>query len=204
MGKSKDAFDRLYEVALDQQGYFTAKQAVAAGYADNVHPFHVKAGNWVRERRGIYRLAKFPPTERPDLMLWSLWSRGRDDRPRGVFSHETALSFYELSDVNPARLHMTVPPGFRKGTPIPKGLALHRARVHESEVQDVLGVKVTTPLRTLADMVEEGIVQKDHQEQAVKEAFARGLVTNAQLSDAARIPENVKREIVRLRDKPRG
>ena len=26
----------------------------------NTHPYHVHAGNWVREHRGIYRLVRFP------------------------------------------------------------------------------------------------------------------------------------------------
>ena len=48
--------------------------------------------NWIREHRGIYRLADFPTTERPDLMLWYLWSKNRQEIPEGIYSHETALS----------------------------------------------------------------------------------------------------------------
>jgi hypothetical protein len=61
---------RLYELAAQQGGFFTTGQAKASGYADNTHPHHVRAGNWIRERRGIYRLARFPLAARPDLMLW--------------------------------------------------------------------------------------------------------------------------------------
>ena len=71
----KEAAKRLYEIAEGQQGFFTTKQAKAAGFAENTHPYHVQAGNWIREHRGIYRLASFPRGERPDLMLWSLWGR---------------------------------------------------------------------------------------------------------------------------------
>ena len=104
----------LFEIAEAQSGFFTTKQAKAAGFAEKTHPYHVKAGNWTREYRGIYRLVDFPSVERPDLVLWYLWSRGRDDVPRGVYSHETALSLYELSDANPSKLHMTVPMSFRR------------------------------------------------------------------------------------------
>ena len=61
---------RLYELAAQQGGFFTTGQAKASGYADNTHPHHVRAGNWIRERRGIYRLARFPLAARSDLMLW--------------------------------------------------------------------------------------------------------------------------------------
>jgi hypothetical protein len=65
----RDAQRRLFEIAEGQQGFFTAKQAKAAGFAENTHPYHVQVGNWIREHRGIYRLALFPPAEHPDLVL---------------------------------------------------------------------------------------------------------------------------------------
>jgi len=78
----KQAARRLYEIAQSQQGFFTAKQAIRAGYAEKVHTYHVKAGNWIREHRGIYRLTEFPSSERPDLMLWYLWSQNRREVPQ--------------------------------------------------------------------------------------------------------------------------
>jgi len=51
-----------------------------------------------------------PGSARPDV--WQLWSRNRQDQPQGVFSHATALTLPELSDAMPAKLDMTVPPGF--------------------------------------------------------------------------------------------
>src|SRR6266702_7856829 len=93
----KEAFRRLYEVAEAQQGFVTAKQAKAAGFAENTHPYHVQVGNWIREHRGIYRLALFPLAEHPDLVTWALWSRNRNEVTEGIYSHQTALSLYELS-----------------------------------------------------------------------------------------------------------
>jgi hypothetical protein len=74
--KKNDPFAALMTVAQDQQGYFTTKQAIEAGYADNTHPYHVHAGNWERVYRGIYRMAHFPPPEDGEMMAWLLWSRG--------------------------------------------------------------------------------------------------------------------------------
>lgn len=204
MGKTNLAYDRLYEIAADQQGYFTTKQAIAAGYADNVHPFHVKAGNWIREHRGIYRLAKFEQGQRPDMALWYLWSRNRHDDPQGTYSHETALSFYDLSDVNPAKLHLTVPPGFRRNSEIPGILILHRGVVHKDDAEMVQGFRVTRPLKAISDLLIERTVQMDHMEQAVKQAFQRGLIRPDQLEQAPRIPSHIKKEIGTLRDKRNG
>ena len=53
MAKKNDPFAALMTIAQDQQGYFTTKQAIEAGYADNTHPYHVRAGNW---ERGAYEV----------------------------------------------------------------------------------------------------------------------------------------------------
>jgi hypothetical protein len=50
----REASRRLFEIAEQQQGFFTTKQAKAAGFAENTHPYHVQVGNWIREHRGIY------------------------------------------------------------------------------------------------------------------------------------------------------
>lgn len=173
--------EHLYGVAEHQGGLFTARQAREAGYADNTHPYHVRAGNWVRERRAIYRLARFPMPSRPDLMLWQLWSHNRAGEPQGTFSHATALTLYELSDVMPRKLDMTVPPGFQRMAAIPAVLHLHRARLGVEDVETIDGVRVTTPLRTLVDVIADDALSRDLQVQAVHEAVRRGLVMRRHL-----------------------
>src|SRR6266516_628890 len=88
----REASGRLFEIAEQQQGFFTTKQAKAAGFAEDTHPYHVQVGNWIREHRGIYRLALFPTTDRPELVLWALWSRNRNEEVEGVYSHHTVIS----------------------------------------------------------------------------------------------------------------
>lgn len=204
MGSSKAVYNRLYEIAAEQDGYFTAKQALAAGYADNTHTFHVKAGNWVREHRGIYRLAKYPLSQHHDKILWYLWSRDRDDAPQGTYSHETALSFYDLSDISPSKLHMTVPPGFRRSAPTPKVLVLHCGFIHKEDMTLTQGFRITTPLKAIADLLVTRRVSMDHMEQAVKQAFQRGLVTRTGVARAPRLSEAVKKEIAELSGRRHG
>ena len=183
MTRHTTSSQRLYESAQSQGGFFTTRQAHEAGFKDNVHPYHVRAGNWIRERRGVYRLAQFPLPTRPDLMIWQLWSRNRQDEPQGVFSHATALTLHELSDAMPAKLDMTVPPGFQRMAVIPDVLRLHRARLTERDIATVDGVRVTTPLRTLVDVVVDGELAVELQTQAIDEALRRGLVRRRQLED---------------------
>jgi predicted transcriptional regulator of viral defense system len=180
----KEAAKRLYEMAEGQQGFFTTKQAKAAGFAENTHPYHVQAGNWIREHRGIYRLASFPRGERPDLMLWSLWSRNRGEAGQGVYSHQTALSLYDLSDVMPAKLHMTVPKDFRRNSEIPRVLVLHFAGLPQSDIGAVHGVRVTKPMRTILDLLEHGEVPLATLQQALREGLRRGLIRRSEIADA--------------------
>jgi predicted transcriptional regulator of viral defense system len=179
----REAARQLFETAEQQQGFFTTKQAKAAGFAENTHPYHVHAGNWIREHRGIYRLALFPAADRPDLVLWALWSRNRNEEVEGVYSHQTALSLYDLSDLNPAKLSMTVPTDFRRNSEIPGILTLYYATLPKEDVQTAQGFKFTRPLRTILDLMEEGAVEKRFIIQALRQALSRGLITHHQIQD---------------------
>jgi len=172
---------KLFKVAEGQQGYFTAKQAMACGYVDQNHRHHVAVGDWLRRHRGIYRLARFPSSPDEQYVLWSLWSRNRREIPQGVFSHQTALSIHELSDVMPARLHMIVPPGFRRNSTLPTVLALHRALLPDSDIEHRQGYRVVRPLRAIVDLLHDGTESTDRLRQALREALARGLVTRTEL-----------------------
>lgn len=178
----------LYQIAEAQGGYFTAKQAASLGYTASKRNYHVGAGNWVREHRGIYRLALFPSPPRPDLILWWLWSRGRSDSPQGVFSHHTALALHELTDVNPARIDLTVPPTFRKGSEIPPVLRLHFAEVATSEMEVVENVPVTTALRTILDVWREQSLQESSLRDAFHDARRLGKLTTGQIAKASKNP----------------
>jgi predicted transcriptional regulator of viral defense system len=176
LGPYKEVARRLHELAQSQQGFFTTKQAIRSGFAEKTHAYHVNAGNWIREHRGIYRLADFPTPERPDLMLWYLWSQNRQEVPEGAYSHDTALSLHELSDMMPSKLHMTVPRAFRRNSKIPEILVLHHAQLDTGNVQEMHGVRVTRPLRTIVDLLQSGHVDRSQLKQAVDEAIRRGLI----------------------------
>lgn len=179
----------LYRIAEAQGGYFTTKQAASLGYASNKRVYHVQAGNWLREHRGIYRLALFPEPDRPDLILWWLWSRDRTDRPTGIYSHQTALSLHELTDVNPSRLDMTVPPSFRRGVPVPRILRLHYGHISDAEQEALFSVPVTNALRTILDVWEEGSLPRDTLRQAFQQAKSSGKITRKQAADLLHDPQ---------------
>ncbi len=163
---------KLFQIAGYQSGLFTAAQARDAGYSYAAQKYHVDHGNWVRIDRGIFRLPEWPPERHEDLIRWVLWSGGK-----GVISHDTALSVYDLGDVDPVRTHLTVPKGFRKSAP---GVALHRATLPSEDVQGFEGVSITTPTRSVLD-VAAGNLDADQLASAVGDAIGAGLATKREL-----------------------
>jgi predicted transcriptional regulator of viral defense system len=164
----------LYAVSATQGGYFTAKQASAAGYDYTHLVYHLRAGNFERAAHGLYRLPTIPPAEHDDLIRLSLWSRGRDDTPQAVVSHASALFLHQLSDVLPAKIHLTVPPTFRKAAP--RGCLLHKARLTTADIEVHEGFAVTKPQRTLRDVAGDPSITDEQLERAIQDALRRGLV----------------------------
>jgi predicted transcriptional regulator of viral defense system len=173
----------LFQIADSQQGYFTSQQAEESGFPRSNFHRYLQSGEWIKELRGIYRLAHYPVTDRPELVLWSLWSRNRQGEVQGAWSYETALDIYELSDVMPAKMHMTVPKYYRKGTKIPQGLVLYFEDLPKSDVQTQQGYFVTTPLRTILDIVEKSHLSSDLIIQAIREGLKKGLLSYKELKD---------------------
>jgi hypothetical protein len=69
----------------------------------------------------------------------------------GVVCHQSALSIHGLSDVNPARIHLTLPAALRLRRQVPMVLVIHYADLASEDVERVEGVPVTTPARCIRD-----------------------------------------------------
>ena len=173
---SQDARRRLYEFAVSQGGYFTATQARAAGYPKQLQHYHAKRGNWVREDRGIYRLWEWPRSGLEDLVLWTLWSGGV-----AVVSHQSAMAVHDISDLMPAKIHLTVPPGFRKKPP--PVIVLHRGLLSPHEIEQREGFRVTTPLRALVDATRVA-VDVERLSDGIRDAIRKGLLADRHIEDA--------------------
>ena len=174
-------WDRLYETALAQEGHFTTQQALDAGYSSQLLVKYLNSGKIIRIRRTVYRLKHFPPGQQEDLVALWLWS----DRA-GIFSHETALMLHELSDVLPARAHLTVPARWRRRRlQVPDGVVLHYADVPKRDRAWVGAVPVTSPARTLTDCAAD-YVSPDFLSSAISQALARGMVNRPQATAVER------------------
>lgn len=178
---SAPSWEQLWETAAAQMGYFTVSQAAEAGFSRPLLQYHLTSGKLDRSVRGVLRLVRFPPGEHEDLMPLWLWAEGE-----GVFSHETALSLHDLSDVLPASRHMTVPSSWgSRRLRVPKGLVLHYDDLDDHEVEWKGAIKITRPLRTVVDCTVDA-VEPDLVKQALDQSVRRGAFTRADVRRAVK------------------
>ena len=164
----RDLRRRLFALAAEQAGYFTAAQAKSVGYSYQAQAHHVHAGNWFRVDRGLFRLAEWVPEPHDELVRWTLWSKGR-----GAVSHATALSVHGVGEFESPRVQLTVPPGF---TSEDEAVQLFVAELPSEDVLPRTGYRVTTVLRSLIDVA---ATNADHEQlaRAIDDAIKAGTTT---------------------------
>ena len=141
------AYDTLMDIAADQHGYVTTAQARTHGVTPNAIRMMAHRGALERVSWGVYRVPTFPPSPFAHYMEACLWPAGA----MGAISHESALAIRELSDVNPSKIHLTVPKHFRVRREIPRHLVVHNADLADEELASVEGVPTTSVRRAIED-----------------------------------------------------
>jgi len=177
----KENADALRRIAADRAGYFTAGEALSAGYSYPQQHFHRERGNWTWVDHGLFRLPEYPATSYEDFVRWTLWTRSRRGVVRGIVSHDSALAVHELCEIDPIAIHLTVPRNFRPRPP--KGCRLHRGSVPAGDIEQRHGFRVTSPRRTLIDAA-NSMLSPEILETAVTTAIDRGLITHQELGRA--------------------
>ena len=175
------AYATLLELAADQHGYFTTVQAQEEGVSAGTVGTMFRRGTIDRVSYGVYRFVHFPATELSPFMEAVLWPY----QTIGVLSHESALRLYSLSDVNPAKLHITLPLGFRVRRQIPEYLSIHGSDLEPGDRHIWEGIPVTTPRRTIADCTAASLGPALIG-QALEEGVRRGLFTQQEADQLVR------------------
>lgn len=96
--------ERLREVALDQHGYVTTAQALDESVSHAELSAMVARDRLERAAHGVYRVPQVPDTEVDQYQLAVLWTGA----PEACLSHDTALAAWDITDINPDRIHLTV------------------------------------------------------------------------------------------------
>jgi predicted transcriptional regulator of viral defense system len=153
------ARSRLAEIAEDQWGLVTRRQAEQAGVSPATLQ-RLSAPGSVLERvaHGVYRLTGAPPPDHIELR--AAWLQLSPDIPawerkpeEGVVSHRSAAALYGLGHLPADRHEFTV--ATRKQSRRPD-VRLHHRELGASKWIQVRGLPVTRPSRIASDLLTDG------------------------------------------------
>ena len=170
--------DILLERAFDQYGFVTSDDARSLGVDEKRLVDMERRGTLERVARGLYRFKIIPHTGREQLMEAVLWPR----RTRGVLSHDTALALHDICDIDPAKIHITVPRRYRINREIPSIYTIHHRDLADPDRALVEGIPVVTPARSIEDAIEAHVDPKLI-DQSIETARRRGLIRGSALAD---------------------
>lgn len=164
---------RLWEIALDQHGFVTTDDARALGIAAHTLRFLARRGTLHREAHGVYRFERFPASNADDYMQAVLWT----GQPEAALAHETALDLLELADVNPDRIHLTVPVGARVRRQNGERIVIHEEDLMAADLGWWQAIRCATPVTAIRQVIDAGTTQVHLIHQAIETARARGAIT---------------------------
>lgn len=168
----------IAQLAAGQWGLISTAQATMAGATRMLLTRMAANGELERVVYGVYAT----PAALADELLEkrALWlsldpSRTAEERlarrhEAGVLSHATAAALHGIGDILDDRVEVTLP---RRQQSRREELHLYKAVLRPDEVMSVAGLPVTTPARTIADLVAADH-DRDHVATVLAEAVNRG------------------------------
>jgi predicted transcriptional regulator of viral defense system len=147
--------NRLAQIAQDQWGLVTRRQAERAGVSPATLQRLASESVLERVAQGVYHLTAAPTPDHhelraawlqlaPDLPAWERTPR------EGVVSHRSAAAVYELGHLPADRHEFTLPVRRQSRR---EDVRLHQREVTDSEWISLRGLPVTRPARIAADLL---------------------------------------------------
>ena len=103
----------IMNLVHQNNGMLTTAKAVSSGISRSMLAHLVKCGRLLRPARGVYTLPEIWEDE-----FLNLQTRFK----RGIFSHETALFLWDLTDRTPLAYYMTFPTNYNLANPKKEGV----------------------------------------------------------------------------------
>ena len=168
--------DELWDLAVEQYGYVSDLNAEQLGIPMMELGKLAARGKLKRVWQGVYRFPELPVSANDQLMEYVLWTRD----PRAALSHDTALDAYELCDINPADVYVTIPKREKKlrRRVFPSALIVH----YEDLLPEQIGWWEQIPTVTVPTAIDQCIasrVRTDLVLQAIDTARRRGRIDAA-------------------------
>ena len=162
------ATEEIIRMAKENNGTVTTAMVVGAGFSRGNIKYLADKGMIEKSARGVYILPEVWEDE-----IFNLQNRFK----RGIYSHETALFLWDLTDRTPNRYHMTFPANYNLTNPKAENLqcvqckeALYEVGIANAMTPGGNEVRVYSMERTLCDIL------KPHSRvdiQIVTDAFKR-------------------------------
>lgn len=168
---------RLREIALDQHGLITNRQAQEVGVSPASLAMLHKRGEVERIASGVYRVSLTDHSSHEYLMLVTLWA----GFPEAALCGETALDLWELCDTNPMQVDVCIGRCRRIRKNLPIGVVVHKEDIPSSLLTVVDGIQVVKPYVAIQQCIRFG-TQTRLLGQAIDNADKRGLITEPQKS----------------------
>jgi predicted transcriptional regulator of viral defense system len=144
--------DVLMAVAVDRGGYIPTRAARERGLAPGRLVTLARRGGLERIGHGLYRIPGYPIDRHDDLVRAVLWTN-----ERGAISHETALGLYELADVNPVGIDVTVDKEYRIERAGGERYRVHREKLNNNTVRLFDGVRVVDVATAIRGATTQGV-----------------------------------------------
>lgn len=132
---------RLAELARRQRGYVTRKQLLELGLGRQAIKYRVRAHRLIPVYAGVYAVGHIP-ARLPDQAFGALLACGE----HAVLSHGSAAAAWGIVERWHTPFEINAPSIHRR-----EGIRIHRARLERRDIRRHLGLRVTSPARTLLD-----------------------------------------------------
>lgn len=127
------ATEEIIRMAKENHGTVTTAMVVAAGFSRGNIKYLVDKGMIEKSARGVYILPEVWGDE-----IFNLQNRFK----RGIYSHETALFLWDLTDRTPNKYHMTFPANYNMTKPKQEDIQCVQCK---QALYDLGTVEVITP-----------------------------------------------------------
>ncbi|MDQ3790781.1 MAG: type IV toxin-antitoxin system AbiEi family antitoxin domain-containing protein [Actinomycetota bacterium] len=177
----------LSDYTTGQWGMVTTRQALSLG-VDDVTLHRLRAAGLLETvRHGVHAVTSSPSSEaRPEQAAWlslhpdaAAWERPKLDPDGGVISHRSAARLHGLGDLPASGIEMTVP---RRRTMRDPSVRLRRAELTDADVTTLDGLPVTTPMRTIRDLLAQH-TDASHVATMIRQAVLTGQASLEEVPD---------------------
>ncbi len=128
-----EILEKIIKMAKENNGVVTTAMIVAAGFSRGNIKYLVDKGKLEKSSRGVYILPGVWDDE-----IFNLQNRFK----RGIYSRETALFLWDLTDRTPNRYHMTFPMNYNLTNPKQENICCTQCKM---ELYDLGRAEAVTP-----------------------------------------------------------